>query len=243
MNGSEKSMTTFPWQVEALRFSFINLAPGSDSDNFSWSNLMPTEPDSVTTKKAHGILAEQGNWFKGTLAVNRQPGRVDVIYTIDQPDSFSAMESLLPNAGSFDEVLSACGEFARPLSRLAASRIAFGAVLLLPVEASLEGYEYLKRFLPFVKFEDDMSDFFLQVNRKKSSDLGISVNELSKWGCVDVRGINVVDPEIQTPQVFAVRLEIDVNTPESQNQIDVDVEKLIVELMNRGRSIAQDGAV
>ena len=204
---------------------------------------MPTDPDSVTTKKAHGILAEQGSWLKGTLAVNRQPGRVDVLYSVDQPDSFSAMDSLLPNAGGFEEVLTACAGFAEPLSRLEASRIAFGAVLFLPVEASEEGYEYLKKFLPFMKFEEDMSDFFLQVNRKKSSALGIQVNELSKWGCVDVRGFNVIDPEVQTPQFFAVRLEIDVNTPDSPTPINVDVAKLIVELMSRGRSIAQDGAV
>ncbi|WP_157015857.1 hypothetical protein [Pseudomonas batumici] len=236
-------MTTFPWQVEALRFSFINLVPGSDSDSFRWSSLIPAEPDSVTTKKAHGILAEQGSWLKGTLAVNRQPGRVDVIYTINQPESFLVLENPLPNAGSFEEVVAACAGFAKPLGSLSASRIAFGAVLLLPVEKTADGYEYLRKFLPFIKLEEDMSDFFLQINRRRNSDLGVQINELTKWGCVDVRGVNIVDPDMRTPGVFAVRLELDINTPESPTPLELDVSKLILELMGRGSSIAQNGAV
>ena len=243
MNGSEKSMATFPWQVEALRFSFINLVPGSDSDNFSWSNLMPTEPDSVTTKKAHGILTEQGGWLNGALAVNRQPGRVDVIYSHIQPEIFLESDSPLPNAGQFEDIVSSCAGFAGPLGGLRASRIAFGAVLLLPVEDAAHGYQHLRNFLPFVSFEEDMSDFFLQVNRRRESGLGIQINELSKWGCVDVRGINIVSPDIHTPGVHAVRLELDINTPDRLAPLELDVSKLILELIERGRSIAQKGAV
>ena len=236
-------MATFPWQVEALRFSFINLVPGSDADSFGWSSLMANEPDSVTTKKAHGILNEQGGWLAGTLGVHRQPGRVDVFYTHNQPEAFLESDSPLPNAGQFEEIAAYWARFADSFGGLRGSRIAFGAILLLPVEDAAHGYKHLSEFLPFVNFEENMSDFFLQVNRKRESKLGIQINELSKWSCVDVRGISFAPPNVEVPGAQAVRLELDVNTPDSLAPLEIDIPQLILELIERGRSIAQKGAV
>jgi len=234
-------MATFPWQVESLRLSFINLVPGTDADNFGWSNLMPTDPESTTQKKALGIVTEQGGWLSGELIVNRHPGRVDVIYNFKQPDLFAESGSLLPNAGQFEEVVSYFSALAENVGGVRSSRIAFGAVLLLPVDDAAQGYKRLNDFLPFVRFEDDMSDFFLQVNRKRRSDLGIEVNELSKWGCVEVLGVPSIGVEL--PAVHALRLELDINTPDRAPPLEVDISRLVVDLIYRGRSIAEKGAV
>jgi len=245
MKESQESMSMYPWQVESLRFSFINLLPDEATDNFGWANLLPSEPDTVTAKKGMGLRTEQSNWLNGTLSVNRQPGRIDVVYSFHLQDPFATgLDSLLPNAGSFGDVFAACSQFAESFRPLQACRFAFGGVLLLPVENSPEGYDYLKKFLPFISFEEDMSDFFLQINRKKTSPQGIVVNELSKWGCVDVHAINMADPDNQfTPSLHAVRLELDINTPDGTQPLNVDVPALVSEFFERAESISRLGAI
>jgi hypothetical protein len=237
-------MSTYPWQVEALRFSFINLQSDQASDGFGWVDLLGSPPESVTEKKSMGIKTEQGNWLRGTLSVNRQVGRIDVVYSFAQPEAFTDLDSPLPNAGSIDEVFSACAELFNDAKKLRFGRFAFGAVLLMPVDEASKGYEHLKTFLPFIDFKSDMRDFFMQINRPKQSPLGVEVNELSKWGCVNVKAVNLVElNSMVSAEVHAVRLELDINTPEQTAPLNTDVSALVHEFVERGRALSERGAV
>lgn len=244
MNESDKQMLTLPWQVEAVRFSFINVAEDGFSELFGWSDLMASQPESVTEKRSMGSKTEQGNWLHGTITINRQPGRVDIVYSFIPTQDILNANSLLPNAGPIDEVFSACRELAGSFGKISAARFAFGAILLLPVSDVIEGYSYLSRFLPFFNFEDDMSDFFLQINRRVYADGNIQVNQLSKWGCLSMTAFNIVDGDAHpTPGTHAVRLELDVNTPESNELVSANFSVLATEFIERGLDISAKGAL
>lgn len=201
-------MAVLPWQVEVLRFSFLNLQMGGGEQNFGWSSLTSSPPETVSEKRGSRVRVEEGEWLNGKLAVHSQIGRIDVFYNSD------LINSPVPNAGQFIEVLEVMKTWYARFNSIDARRFAFGGVVLLPVSSVEEGYEFLSKYLPFVNFESDMKDFMLQVNRKKN-DAGFLVNVLSKWSCIEIKTIQLSsDGLAEQSSEFAVRLEFDINNAE-----------------------------
>ncbi|WP_152666127.1 hypothetical protein [Pseudomonas abietaniphila] len=240
MNESGEIMAMLPWQIEILRFSFLNMSSGIQNQDFGWSSLTSSEPETVTEKRGLGVRTEEGPWLNGHLTVSKQHGRTDVIYSAGQ------QESPLPNAGSVNDIYEIFRTWYKRLGVIGAKRYGFGGVLLLPVESAAEGYTYLNRFLPFVMFESDMSDFFLQVNRKKQSDYGYRVNELSKWSTINIKTIQVSDDGVseEPASIHALRLEFDINTAESSEAVDTtETAHVLEDLEARSLFVMANGAV
>ncbi|PHN30111.1 hypothetical protein AO240_09535 [Pseudomonas sp. ICMP 460] len=91
-----------------------------------------------------------------------------------------------------------------------------------------------------------MSNFFLQVNRKKVSADGISINELSKWSSVEVRTLQFTENGLASEGeiVHAVRLEFDINTVDQVVVSDrVSVAGVLTDLEHRVFALTHNGAL
>ncbi|QDR67174.1 hypothetical protein [Pseudomonas sp. BJP69] len=230
-------MAVLPWQVEVLRFSFLNLQAGQGEQNFSWSSLTSSPPETVSEKRGSRIRVEEGEWLNGNLAVHSQVGRVDVLY------NSSAGESPVPNAGQFVEVLGLMRNWYSRFSSIDSRRVAFGGVLLLPVADIQEGYQLLGEFLPFVDFASDMRDFSLQVNRQKAGN-GFLANVISKWSCVEIKTLQLTNEGLaEQSSDFALRLEFDINTAElPYDSARLDVVEVLTSLSTYAMSLVSEGA-
>lgn len=234
-------MAALPWQVETLRLTFLNLSHDQAEQDFSWSTITSVAPETVTNKPSLGLITEEGPWLNGSLSVSRQIGRVDIVYSY-VPDA----DQPLPNAGKFVECMSRFEDVFKVASEIKASRVGFGGVLLLPVETGDEGYSYLKRFLPFVSFESDMSEVYFQVNRKKSSPLGLQVNQLSKWSCLALKRMILTDDVLSAglADLHAVRVEFDINTADQHDKVVVcQMADLLQDLSSRAIFVSENGAL
>ncbi|AOX10709.1 hypothetical protein Q5O_20740 [Pseudomonas putida JB] len=172
------------------------------------------------------------------LTVSRQTGRVDVLLSV------SEHEMALDSLPLFNDYVGIASEVIPVFSGLSSYRLAVGGVVLLPVESAKAGYELLQSFLPFVSFEDDMSDFFLQINRKRKIDQS-HVNELTKWSCVAFRRLVVAGDKVGQvdSDLHSVRIEFDINNPGTDKLISG--EDLIARLRDfivRAERITLEGA-
>jgi hypothetical protein len=121
--------------------------------------------------------------------------------------------SIQDGLDSFLELMSRWFKISPPLRRLA-----FGAILALPVDDRKSGYELIGNYLANVKLDPiGSSDFLYQINRLRNSQLisDLEINRLSKWSVVK-RGLARVDllPEARvslfpSSDTFSCRLELD----------------------------------
>lgn len=232
-------MSSLNWLVESFRFSFINTESDDAHKDFVWSSLTSDKPDTITSKPNLGLHTETGPWMNANLTVSKQYGRTDI--TISAVETESPMQAL----GDISDMVGLAHEVMPALTSLKSHRLAFGAVLLLPVPTAVEGYEYLKKFLPFVEISEDMSDLFLQINRKKIGVDGFVVNELSKWGALKFRRLILESVDVGQPlnDLFAVRLELDINNPEFEAEVYGDIiYKNLEDFLSRAKRISIEGA-
>ena len=133
-------------------------------------------------------------------------------------------------------------------------RLAFGAVLLIPVSNRDEGYTTLSRYLPF-PLDLEARNFTYQINRRRDSRLGLpglEINRLSKWSCLERRmtqlqfviGESAIASE-DSPSNFAMRLEVDINTvPEYPKSLESgNLTGLFSEFIELGAEIAEKGDI
>ena len=131
-------------------------------------------------------------------------------------------------------------------------RLAFGAVLIKPVNSSKEGYEQVSSYLPF-DLDEHSSDFLYQINRPRKSacveTFDLSINRLSKWS-VSLLASFAFDPSkqeqyITRPPRFSIRLELDVNTtPDFSEEVSSEnLPHVFRELVELGKEIASEGDI
>ena len=136
----------------------------------------------------------------------------------------------------------------------ALKRIAFGVILMHPVSSPHEAYQELSRFVQYPLDGERMSDFSLQLNRRRDSQLaeiGLQINRLAKWSAVTVRNVQITlmgDELLQQrarPARYAVRCELDINTsPTRQEPLPAEqLPTLFDELVELGSEIAQFGDI
>ena len=131
--------------------------------------------------------------------------------------------------------------------------MAFGVVLLSPMDSRVLGYRQLAAYLPAVNIDPDHStDFFYQINRARDSATGITnlrINRLSKWSVAQISTAGLVLEPTRilyhdVPQGYlACRLELDINTAAERREPlpRETVSNVWQELLNLGREIVIDG--
>jgi hypothetical protein len=242
------------WQAESFRLTAF-LSPSAQTIEQDWWKKITGEfPDRKTSEPKTGIQQEEGRFRNeqadGQLVLTIQPTRVDwqLVPIVDISDSdFPTLGLFTESVDSFLKLMIRWLEEAPPTQRLA-----FGAVLIKPVNSSKEGYEWVSAYLPF-NLDENSSDFLYQINRPRKSasadDPDLLINRLSKWG-VSLLTSFAFDPSkleqyVTQPPRFSVRLELDISTTPNLSR-EVGLEKLsrvFQELVELGKEIASKGDI
>lgn len=215
-----------------------------------WEHTVGEAPEKRVSRLKRGGQQEEGPFEGGKLILNIQPTRIDWLFTVTKDKEEDVEE--IPTIGSFTKSLNPFLQLmlkwlsiSPPLQRLA-----FGAILLQPVDDLETGYRLIATYLPFVQLDSEgSSDFFYQINRPRNSMSGITgleVNRLSKWSITRWQTSDLSLPAMTYfpgKPYFACCLELDINTAVdfSDELIGEQLPRVFQELVNLGLEIAREG--
>lgn len=244
------------WQTEALRLTAFTRDPVEADTVPLWHDLTGEDPEVSQARPREHSTTEAGPYLEGWLALGVATTRIDwrlVVNPNEPPDG-------LPTIGRFDELRDTFRSLMHKWLKKSPplNRLAFGAVLLLPVDSRQEGYRRLNGLLPSIAIDaENSSDFSYKINRRRPSTSGIEnleINRLSGWSVSRFTGIGfemaVDEPtrsrahELGEP-MWACRLEVDVNSaPQFRPRLTKRaLQTLLDELVGLGAEIAAEGDI
>lgn len=242
------------WRVETLRITVFPTDINSVSVSNIWESVVREEPDEIHFQR-NRIDAREVKFGNGRLVLAKQADRIDWHFLSIQDTNPDNMQ--LPIIGKLEEELNTFSDLANTwfLSPGLPSmhRLAFGVVLLLPVNAVEEGYSTMQRMLPDLNLRD-VRDFFYQINRRRMSevDVGIAINRLSKWNIYSGQLVTIAVNPMQEQQIakttdpsIACRLELDINTSAERTEAlpSRKLSAIFSELIGLGLEISKRGDV
>ena len=219
-----------PWLTETLRLSAFVSNPQSPEATYLWQDLLGRPPTERRSQPQQQLLTEHGPFLTGLLRANIQNNRSDWHLSPDpqtQPHQLPTLGLYSAIKDQFSNLmlqwLSTCPDL---------TRLAFGAIFLLPAKDHADSYERLASFLPNVTIDSVHSrDFIYRINRRRPSHSGLdglTINRLSTWASVQVVE-TIVDLSIMSPGQAPVmqnvnarhfcRLELDINTAPEYGRI------------------------
>lgn len=213
------------WQAQSLRVTAFLSPSAKIVDPKWWSELLGTEAETRSLRPLRGEFNEQGQFDKGVLALQVSPLRVD--WNLTPNVGASSEDSPLLALGAFleigDKFLKLMTEWLGLATAPPLQRLAFGAMLLQPVDGRDEGYKLLSKYLPSVKLSPDSTDFLYQINRPRKSKVpqmtARSINRLTKWSCISLQRSFVqhfpdgtTNSSVLGEAVYACSLELDMST-------------------------------
>ncbi len=237
------------WQTELLRLTVFRPPGERDPGVDLWQRITGDVPDSQSVKPKTSERQEAGAFGEGKLLLQVDPIRLDWFYFPDQnrKDGDRAGVSFPASLELF------CGAMKKWLVDCSSiTRMAFGAVLRLPVADRGTGYRRISELLPFNVDPGTSSDFLYQINKPLESTVvaGLKINRLSKWSVGFIAKQSI---EFNVPNTEAVvrtlsqdshcRIELDINTA-PEPRIDLPEDKfaqLFDELVELGLVIVQNG--
>jgi hypothetical protein len=244
------------WQVQVLRLTAFPSPSARVVEPTWWTDLVGEPPETRISRPRIGGHQEEGPFRGGRLLLTVQPNRIDWRFTA--VDEEEREVETIPIIGSLPESV---GIFL-PLMRrwfeletcLPAQRLAFGAILLQPVEDRSAGYRQISLYLPCVELDPEgSSDFSYQINRPRDSGSGITdlrINRLSKWS-VAARAraqLSIGSAAVRysrSQEDFSCRLELDINTAaDFQEELTCEqLPQVFEELVDLGQEIAREGDI
>lgn len=251
----KNDLNPIEWQAETLRLTAFPLNPERLTESSWWEDLVGESPDSKTSQPKTGELEQVGPFEHGKLVLKVQPARTDWIYThIKEAETVGQLEAgavgpFLNSLEVFNPRMIRWFEICPPIQRLA-----FGAILVAPVEDRKAGYLQLSGYLPSVTLDPEgSSDFLYQLNRPRESSIDgfeIKINRLTKWSIGVWRSLELLMSPVSAAyrrtegQPFC-RLELDINTDQNFAS-ELPKEKLnqiFQTLVDLGKEIAQKGDI
>lgn len=237
------------WMAESLRVTLFHNESIELNDVNWWHELIGEEPENTNFNRKVRLRQDNGIVNDNRLTLGVQPRRIDwLANSIDPIDNFS-MGQFETSLTPFQELIDRWLENAVPSARLA-----FGAILMYPVEDRAAGYRLLEPYLPKVELDPDGStDFIYQINRPRADQLGIDglkLNRLSKWfvarqitGRMEVSLSDAKAVHFPESETYACRLQLDINTAaEYQGELPYDqLNRIFNELVELGKEIATGG--
>lgn len=242
---TEKS-TRQPWQAESLRLTVFRppTAVAPESRDW-WKGVVGSEPENRVESPRLNVTREDGLFLGGRLSLNVSAARIDwVIAAESNPEEVSTgLGPVEEGVERFTKALNEWLKSARPVQRLAV-----GVVASLGVPDRLSGYRTIQGFLQDVKLDaEHTSDFLYQINRPRQSKVipALKINRLSKWSVSSSRTVQWIvgaapQASLAGPEVFACRLELDINTAAEHEgelpTLDVlpELARLALEISDRG---------
>ncbi len=241
------------WQVESMR---VTAFPGDvvAADRLSWwDDVVGFPPEAVVSRPKAAQYQAHGDFEGRRIALQIQPGRIEWSATpvIKAEDELSNV----PTLGPFPDVIASLLKVVVPWLPMSPvlKRLAFGAVLLQPVENGLAGYVLIQKYLQTMRPDlDGASEFFYQINRPRPSATqirGLRINRLMRWSVQVAQRMTLTlgagGPEARTlGEEAACRLEFDINTTPDFGVLPADhLGAVLQEMTELGREIAQKGDV
>lgn len=240
------------WQAEVLRFTGFIPGVSPDLSKGVWGALIGKDPETQITKPQQSLLSEAGPWGPGILAININPIRVDFVLRTRPPKGDEPPPESL---GDFDEVIDAYDEKIRMLLELdqlpPLTRLAYGAVLRIPVGTMVDAMNLLNDFLPAVDIDPESSDLTYRINRKRTLHVGekdIVFNRLNTWriirsGFISIDLVSKGALHSQDTNLAAI-LELDISTAPSKEPFGrEELNPIYSTLRNLGTEIAEKGDI
>lgn len=237
------------WLAESLRVSAFSSNYTFDPTVTWWKNIVGKEPEERVTKSLPQILRETGllSDLNANFILEQQVGRIDW-HLVPPPTQLESIKDELPNIGKFKDAVEVFISLIMKWVDLSpeVNRIAFGSVLLLPVEDKAAGYKQLIPLMPAIKIDPiNSTDFFYSINRprlSKTSGGEILINRLSRWAVAHLSLFPHAQPLNVAPKkgvgLFTIRLEIDINT--SSDNVEVIPKERLNELLTEFVSLAKE---
>ena len=245
------------WQTQTLRLTAFPSPSAPIIHPTWWHDLRGEEPESRISQPRKGGLKEEGSFGDGNLILGFEPTRIDWIYT-PVNDEKQQSEGFL-TIGSLDNTIQLFAPLMDHWFELEAcppvQQLAFGVILLQPVQDWQSGYRQLMHYIPSVQLDvDNTWDFLYQINRQRDSRFftGLRINRLSKWSVVAIQwqtmSLQMPSAPIRqtlSPLYHACRLELDINTvPEFQGEFSrEELTSVFHELIDYAVEIANRGDV
>lgn len=244
-----------PWLTQSMRLTAFPSPSAKIGTPNWWADLVGHDPDERNSKPAKGELIEDGAFDGGKLRLKVSPLRIDWVFV--RTDSNVDQDVVFANVGSFPEVsekfLKLMLDWLSPTA-VSLQRLAFGAVLLKPVENHSEGYTTLAKYLHDIRISLDSSDFFYQINRPRKSNVqhfaDHNQNRLSKWSLFSMQESHFqihgsTSMVLPGERRHACRLELDISTP-ADLKTEIPNEALgnvLREQLELGKEIALKGDI
>lgn len=245
------------WEVETLRLTaFINEVPRPEDITW-WNDLFGEEAESTVSKPKQGKRKDEDIFEGGKLVLSCLPNRIDWLYTWKPEGETEG----LPTIGLFKDYMQKF--VSKMIDWFAMSppinRLAFGVILLKPVESREEGYAIVNSLLPNVEIDtQDSLDFSYQINRPRTSnvitDKKLIINRLSKWSILRYHGFQITigsggvsstSTGIPDDAEYVCRLELDISTDqESKEELPSDkLSSLFSEFVELGKEVMVHGDI
>lgn len=238
------------WQAESLRVTCFPSSATELNATTWWQDIVGEQPENTNVRARDGFRQDEGYFNGRKIILGVQPIRIDWLMISGGEEGELTIGSFQDSLDSFLELMSRWFKISPPLRRLA-----FGAILALPVDNRKSGYELIDNYLPNVKLDPiGSSDFLYQINRTRNSQMNISeleINRLSKWS-VAKQGRARIDllPEARvslfpSSDMFSCRLELDISTSaDYKNDLPVDkLTNVFLELVDLAKEIALKGDI
>lgn len=155
------------WKVEQLRLTVFPQSPPVNYTSW-WESVVGEKPDAETSRPKTSELGQRGkiklaDSKEVSLVLGIAPSRVDWVTSnlpnVEAVEEFAEHVGLAPGIDSFSRYMHRWSE-----GFPTASRIAFGAVLVLPVVSNESGYRRLSEFLPKIEIDPvGSSDFSIRL--------------------------------------------------------------------------------
>ena len=251
MSSTQGKADLAAWQAESFRITcFPTSATNINAKNW-WFDVIGEQPENTIIRAKEGFRQEEGHVNGRKILFGIQPIRTDWLMVPNDEEGKTSLGSFQVELDSFITLMSRWFKICPPLKRLA-----FGTILVFPVESRQSGYEFLGNYLPNVKLDPaGSSDFLYQINRPRTSQTEISnlmINRLTKWSVLhrgligfelspNAAGISLV-PSSET---LACRIELDINTSaDYKNDLPKDkLADIFNELIDLTKEIAIEGDI
>jgi hypothetical protein len=243
------------WQAEILRLTAFPSPAAQLGEPTWWRDLIGEHPETRISRPRRGGQQEEGRFEGRKLVLRVEPTRIDwLLAPID--DQAREVEGV-PTTGPFPESLQIFLQLILRWFELETcppvQRLAFGAILLLPVENPQAGYRQISTYLPLQLDPEGSSDFSYQINRPRDSTSGISslkINRLAKWSVLSLTmgelSLGPTSVDYSARQIHHVcRLELDINTAlDFRGELSREqLPQIFQELVNLGQEIVREGDI
>lgn len=245
-------MSNDKWQVEYVRATVFPYEDTILDASRLWTEQIQQEPDTINYQRDKDLDTREVEYKNGRIILLKRSNLIEWRYLAKPSDDrVSDGFALIGDLDTtLQEFLPFINTWLNSDDMFSSKRIAFGAVLLKPVEDLHAGYMLLKDYLPFLNI-DNLSDFRYRLNRKRISQIvaDLSLNCLRQWSVVELKSVNFnVNPNVEirvqpNSYGFALRLELDINSPaEFDGNISNSVApELFEELIGLGLELAEMG--